>query len=199
MLIIKFTVAILLSFILSIVLFFMQLKNNSGFGSISNGDWTTSLDNGSENADIMQKAAVAIGGLLASKRESSIYYRLSTIDGKPLTVNCSYRIEGGDYDANWWSITVYGWDNYLLPNKLHRYSYNNDNVARDIDGNWRVQVSAIPHSGDWLPIGPSGGDEWKNFSDHDFDLLLRLYTPGDAYLQGPGTAELPKVVEEACL
>ena len=198
MLILKIIAAILLSVSLSIVLFMVQLKSNSGFGSVSNGDWTTSLDTGSENAGVMQKAAVAIGGLLASKRESSIYYRLSTIDGKPLTINCSYRIEGSDYDANWWSITVYGWDNYLLPNKLQRYSYNNDNLTRDDSGNWTVRVSAKPQNGDWLPIGPAGGDEWNNFSGHDFDFLLRLYTPGTAYLQAPSTAVLPKVVEEGC-
>ncbi|MFQ3323985.1 MAG: hypothetical protein ACI90U_001810 [Pseudomonadales bacterium] len=198
MLIIKITVALLLSASLSIVLFLVQLKSSSGFGSVSNGDWTTSLDTGSENAGVMQKAAVAISGLLASKRESSIYYRLSAIDGKPLTVNCSYRIEGNDYDANWWSITAYGWDNYLLPNELKRYSYNNDNLTRDDSGNWSVQVSAKSQGGDWLPIGPAGGDDWKNFSDHDFDLLLRLYTPGIAYLQAPDIAALPKVVEEGC-
>lgn len=198
MLIIKITAAILLSLSLSVVLFIVQLKSNSGFGDVSNGDWTTSLDTGSENASIMQKAGVAIGGLLASKRESSIYYRLSAIDGKPLTVNCNYRIEGNDYDANWWSITVYGWDNYLLPNKLQRYSYNNENLARDASGNWAVRVSAKSTDGDWLPIGPAGGDEWKNLNDHDFDFLLRLYTPGEAYLQTPSTAALPKVVEEGC-
>jgi hypothetical protein len=198
MLIIKITVALLLSASLSIVLFLVQLKSNSGFGSVSNGDWTTSLHTGSENAGVMQKAAVAIGGLLASTRESSIYYRLSTIDGKPLTVNCNYRIDGSDYDADWWSITVYGWDNYLLPNELQRYSYNNDNLARDASGNWTMRLSAKSQNGDWLPIGPAGGDEWKSFSDHDFDLLLRLYTPGTAYLKAPSTAVLPRVVEEGC-
>ncbi len=198
MLIIKIVAAILLSVGLSIVLFVVQLKSNSGFGSVSNGDWTTSLDTGSENAGVMQKAAVAIGGLLASKRESSIYYRLSAIDGKPLTANCNYRIEGNDYDADWWSITAYGWDNYLLPNKIQRYSYNNDNLTRDHDGNWSIGVSAISQDGDWLPVGPAGGDEWMNFNAHDFDLLLRLYTPGPAYLQTPNTAVLPKVVEEGC-
>lgn len=198
MLIIKIVAAILLSVGLSIVLFVVQLKSNSGFGSVSNGDWTTSLDTGSENAGVMQKAAVAIGGLLASKRESSIYYRLSAIDGKPLTANCNYRIEGNDYDADWWSITAYGWDNYLLPNKIQRYSYNNDNLTRDHDGNWSIGVSAISQDGDWLPVGPAGGDEWMNFNAHDFDLLLRLYTPGLAYLQAPNTAVLPKVVEEGC-
>jgi hypothetical protein len=198
MLLIKIIAAILLSTGISIVLFLLQLTSNAGSGSVSNGDWITSLDNGSENADVMQKATVAIGGLLASTRESSIYYRLSTVDGKPLTINCSYRIEGGDYEANWWSITAYGWDNYLLPNKGQRYSYNNDNLVRDNNGNWIVKVSVKPHSGNWLPIGPAGGDEWKNFRDHDFDLLLRLYTPGAAYLQTPGTAALPTIVEEGC-
>ena len=136
---------------------------------------------------------------MASTPEASVYYRLAAVDGKPLTANCSYRIEGSDYDANWWSITIYGWDNYLLPNEHKRYSVNNDNLTRDEEGNWSLRVSAKQQSGNWLPIGPSGGAEWKKFSSHDFDFLLRLYTPGEAYLQAPESAALPKVFEEGCV
>ena len=76
----------------------------------------------------MLKASVALGGLLASTREDSMYYLPDSVSGEPLRLNCRYRIEGRDYDADWWSITAYGWDNYLIPNDHKRYSFNNENL-----------------------------------------------------------------------
>lgn len=146
----------------------------------------------------MLKATVALGGLLASSAENSMYYRLDSVDGEPLRLNCSYRIEGNDYEADWWSITAYGWDNYLIPNAQKRYSFNNENLVRNIDGSWVITVAATKQAGNWLPVGPAGAPAWRNMSDHDYDLLLRLYTPGDAYLATPQSAALPTVTKEAC-
>ena len=148
----------------------------------------------------MLKATVAIGGLLASTRENSVYYRLSDIAGEPLRLNCRYRIEGDDYDTNWWSITAYSWDNYLIPNPQKRYSFNNENVVHNADGSWAIIVDAHEQAGNWLPVGPSGSGAggWLKVVEYDFDLLLRLYTPGHAYLETPQIAALPTVVKEAC-
>jgi hypothetical protein len=141
---------------------------------------------------------VAIGGLLASTQENSMYYRLSEIAGEPLRLNCRYRIEGNDYEAEWWSITAYGWDNYLIPNPQKRYSFNDENLVRNADGSWAITVAATAQTGNWLPVGLSGTPDWRQLGDYDFDLLLRLYTPGDAYLVTPQSAALPKVTREAC-
>jgi hypothetical protein len=141
---------------------------------------------------------VALGGLLASTPENSMYYRLSTIAGEPLRLNCRYRIDGKNYEADWWSITAYGWDNYLIPNPQKRYSFNNENLVRNADGSWAITVAATEQAGNWLPVGPSGAPDWRKLGDYDFDLLLRLYTPGDAYLETPQSAELPTVTREAC-
>ena len=146
----------------------------------------------------MLKAAVALGGLLASTQKDSMYYRLSSVAGEPLRLNCRYRIEGDDYEADWWSITAYGWDNYLIPNDQKRYSFNNENLERNDDGSWVIVVDTRKHDSNWLPIGPSGAPDWRKFSEYDFDLLLRLYTPGEIYLDSPQTAALPKVTREAC-
>ena len=191
------TVAVIL---LAVVLLARNINDGLGSMDVRNGDWTTSVGTGSSDAGIMLRATVAIGGLLASTREASVYYRLSDVSGEPLRLNCRYRLEGADYDANWWSITAYGWDNYLIPNSQNRYSFNNENVVRNADSSWVITVGVQEQPGNWLPVGVSGSgaDSWLKVVDYDFDLLLRLYTPGDAYLETPETAPLPTVVKEAC-
>jgi hypothetical protein len=184
--------------LLSAILLARNISDGLGEMSVQNGDWITSVSTGSNDAGVLLKATVALGGLLASTRENSMYYRLSSISGEPLRLNCRYRIEGSDYDANWWSITAYGWDNYLIPNAERRYSFNNENIIRRPDDSWVITVDTHQQPGNWLPVGPSGAPDWRKVSDYDFDLLLRLYTPGDSYLQAPHFAPLPKVTQEAC-
>lgn len=198
MMALKIFAAAVATILLSVVFLAYRISDGMGGMSVKNGDWVTSVSTGSEDADTMQKATVALGGLLASTRENSIYYVLNSVAGEPLRLNCRYRIEGKDYGANWWSITAYGWDNYLIPNTANRYSFNNENVIRRADGSWTITIAARNQPGNWLPVGPAGAPSWRKFTDYDFDLLLRLYTPSDDYLQAPHIAALPTVTQEAC-
>ena len=194
----KLTAAAIITLALSAVLLARTIGAGLSGMTLQNGDWTTSTATGSEDASLMLKAGVALGGLLASAQSDSMYYRLSAVDGEPLRLNCRYRIEGKDYDANWWSVTAYGWDNYLMPNLPRRYSFNNENLVRDTDGSWVITVAATAQPGNWLPIGSAGAPGWRKTTNHDFDLLLRLYTPGEAYLNTPMSAPLPRVIREDC-
>ncbi|CAA0102674.1 Uncharacterised protein [Halioglobus japonicus] len=196
--VIKLLAAAVVIVLLSAIFLAANLNQRFEDMSVRNGNWMTSVATGSEGAGMMLKAAVAIGGLLASTQENSMYYRLSSVAGEPLRLNCRYRIEGTDYDADWWSITAYGWDNYLIPNAQKRYSFNDENLVRNADGSWVITVANTEQAGNWLPVGPSGAPEWRKPGDYDFDLLLRLYTPGKAYLETPESAALPKVTLEAC-
>ncbi len=195
---IKLTAAAIAIILLSAI--FLARNITSGFGTMAerNGDWETNISTGSQDAGVMLKAAVALGGLLASTQENSMYYRLSAVAGEPLRLNCRYKIEGKEYNADWWSITAYGWDNYLIPNAQKRYSFNNQNLIRNADGSWIITVAATEQPGNWLPVGSSGASHWRQFSHHDFDLLLRLYTPGVAYIRSPQSAPLPSVTRESC-
>lgn len=193
----RWPIAVLLGLTVSALFLVFSIKSLGQVG-VHNGDWRTNESTGSAEAGVMLRAAVAISGLLASTRKDSMYYVLNSVAGEPLRLNCRYRIEGGDYDADWWSITSYGWDYYLIPNPEKRYSFNNENVARDEDGSWVVRVGSRQEDGNWLPVGPSGAPAEGNTKSYDFDLLLRLYTPGDAYLHSPESAPLPKVTLEGC-
>tara|TARA_R110002049_G_scaffold21045_29_gene77470 strand:+ start:4514 stop:5119 length:606 start_codon:yes stop_codon:yes gene_type:complete len=197
-LVLKLLAAAVATVLLSAVFLARNINQGLEEMSVRNGNWMTSVATGSEGAGLMLKAAVAIGGLLASTQENSMYYRLTTVDGEPLRLNCRYRIEGNDYDADWWSITAYGWDNYLIPNPQKRYAFNDENLVRNADGSWVITVATAEQPGNWLPVGPSGAPQWRKPDDYDFDLLLRLYTPGDAYLNTPESAALPRITLEAC-
>ena len=194
----RWPLAAIATLALSALLLSIYIKDGLGNTPIVNNNWTTSLNIGSEEAGPRLKALVAIAGLLASTREDSIYYSLKSLNGEPLKLNCRYTITGDDYDADWWSITAYGWDFYLIPNEQKRYSFNNENLIRNANNTWEITVSAVAAEGNWLPIGPSGGRAEDKSVDNDFDLLLRLYTPGDAYLQRPESASLPQVKLAGC-
>ena len=155
--------------------------------SITNGPWQTNLTYGSEEAGPYIRAATAVHGLLALKQSETIYYFANSDDkGQPLSSDFDYRIEGKTPDARWWSITIYGADEFLIPNELNRYSCNANNVPYDSSGQFSVYISKTPKPGVWVPLG----DQKK------FLLTLRLYNPGQTVRNGPGTVELPHIIRE---
>jgi hypothetical protein len=156
--------------------------------AIQNGAWDTNLAVGGAGSGPYLRAAVALTGLFALNRSETIYYSArrdsggAALDGK-----CSYRIEGRDPDARWWSITSYAADNFLIPNSANRYSVSQSNAERSLDGSFVIRASVAPESGNWIPTAREG-----------FTLTLRLYNPGVAVSEGPGDVELPRILKEAC-
>ena len=154
---------------------------------ISNGAWRTNLAAGSQDADPYTRAWIAVHGLLALNRSETIYYSAYTDDsGQLFNGDYVYRIEGKAPDARWWSITLYGADDFLIPNDLNRYSYGGNSVTYDKDGKFTIYVSKAQKPGDWLPLG----DQKK------FALSLRLYNPGESVRKNPATVELPHITRE---
>ncbi len=157
-------------------------------GGIDDGPWRTSLEAGSSQGDIYLRARVAVHGLLALNRHETIYYTAATdTDGAPLTGACTYRIQGRDPPARWWSITAYGADDYLIPNPAGIYSASLHSVTRDPSGAFAVTVSKARPPGDWIPAG-----------DGRFNLSLRLYNPDPSVAADPAHVALPAIVKERC-
>jgi hypothetical protein len=155
--------------------------------SITNGPWQTNLTYGSEEAGPYIRAATAAHGLLALKQSETIYYSAYTDDnGRPLSSEFDYQIEGKMPDARWWSITVYGSDDFLIANQVNRYSCNANNVTCDPGGKFTVYISKTQKPGLWVPLG----DQKKFF------MTLRLYNPGQTVRNSPGTVELPHIARE---
>lgn len=156
-------------------------------GGIRCGAWRHYPGYGSATANPYVRARTQIAGPLALARSEAIYFIADRDDrGEVLRPGCGYRIEGGDLDARWWSITAYGADHHLIPNLLNHYSYNSATVAKDGDGDWTVFLSQTEKPGNWLPTG-----EGKQF-----ELFLRMYNPSASVLQDVLSISMPRIIRE---
>ena len=157
--------------------------------NVVNGAWHTNLAIGSSGAGIYTLAFVAKTGLFALNKSETIYFIADTDDsGRLLNSGCDYRIEGQNFDARWWSITVYGEDHFLIANQINRYSFNGRDVMRNADGTYRILMSATPKAGNWLPAG----------NQNQLHLALRLYNPQPSVYQNPAGVDLPRIIKEQC-
>ena len=165
------------------------LSVRPGFGGeIVNGPWSTSLTTGGADADMYTRASVAIGGLLALNKDETIYYNATTDSaGETLTGACTYRVEGRDPDARWWSITVYAKDHFLVDTSTRRWSVTKNSVVRSADGAFVVRLSQTEEPNNWIATAADG-----------FQLTLRLYHPAASVKDDPATVALPAIVKEAC-
>lgn len=165
----------------------LAFENGASAAGVVNGPWHTSLAVGSQQADPYVRAWVAVHCLLGLPKEETLYYKAYTDDsGQLFSGDNVYRIEGRAPDARWWSITVYGDDDFLIPNELNRYSFSNSTVTLDRDGKFTIYLAREKKAGNWLPLG----DQKR------FNLTLRLYNPGDTLSRNPATAKLPSIVRE---
>jgi hypothetical protein len=143
----------------------------AGSDAIHLGPWTFYSLVGSTAAGDLLRAKIARAGLLALNRSEAIYFFADRDDDSaPLRRDCTYRLEGRDPDARWWSVTAYAEDLHLIPNPWDRYSYNGANVVRERDGGWILRLSGAEQEGNWIPTGGEGA----------FDLALSIYDPAPA-------------------
>jgi hypothetical protein len=157
-------------------------------GDVNDGPWRTSLDTGSSEGGPYLRARIAVHGLLALNREETIYYTAADdSDGHALDGSCTYRIEGSDPPARWWSITAYGADDFLIPNAADRYSISMNSVARRADGSFAATLSQAKAEGNWIPLAAGR-----------FDLTMRLYNPQAEAVADPANVALPVIRKAAC-
>ena len=166
----------------------------SGFasGELRVGPWSTSFATGSPDADLYTRARVAVGGLLALAPSETVYFTAERdAEGEPLDARCDYRLEGEELPARWWSVTLYGADQFLVANDAGRHSFSQTTLAREPGGPWSMTVSSEPKGGNWLPSGRTG-------ASGRFSLTLRLYNPEPVVYERPEALALPRIAREGC-
>lgn len=157
--------------------------------AVKNGPWRALTTAGSRDADMYNRAAVAIGGLFALDKSETVYYTaFEDGAGQPLRSDCEYTLSGRDIDARWWSFTVYGSDHFLIPNEHNRYAYNAANLAREADGSFKVKLGGTAADGNWIPTGKSG----------NFSITLRAYNPSETVYNNLAGALVPTITKEGC-
>lgn len=157
--------------------------------AIHDGPWRTTLSAGSNDANLYESAAIAVAGLYALSKEETIYYTAFTdSQGRTLDGHCDYRVSGVALPARWWSLTMYGADNFLVANAANIYSRHANSLAFEPDGSYVVAVSSNTQPRNWLPSPEQGA----------FSITARLYNPDPAIFRDLTTVALPKIECGAC-
>jgi len=154
------------------------------------GTWAANLGVGRYGDDIELRALVAQVGWGANVSEEAVYPVARTdADGAPLDGSHTYRLTfppGGlpPVDA-FWSLSVYGADMFFVPHPSGRYTIGDrtPGLVSGDDGSLEITLSAAD---------PGPGTNWLPVPDGPFVLMLRLYLPGPAVVDG--TYEYPDVV-----
>lgn len=156
---------------------------------VSAGPWQTTATTGSSEANLYERAAIAVAGLYALSPQETVYYTAFTDSaGRALEGRCDYRLSGRPLPSRWWSLTLYGADHYLVANEAGVYSRHAGNLALEADGSFVVPVSARAQAGNWLPAPANGA----------FSITARLYNPEAAVLKDLGATALPAIERGAC-
>lgn len=149
---------------------------------VRNG-WIFPLSLGRYGHDYLMRATVAFGGY-ANLPEETLYAALTAdAEGRPLVGGRDYllRFPAGARPpvGAFWSLSAYRLADFaLMPNALGRYSVG-DHVPgfrTEEDGSFVIRLSREPPvdaTENWLPVG-----------DGPYSVILRLYEPGAAVLDG---------------
>jgi hypothetical protein len=148
--------------------------------------WVYTSRSGAYGVDYSYRAAIAYCCLGENLPQDAIYPSLSVdSDGKPLDGSNRYvlHFDKGKFppvDA-FWSVTAYDTDGYLIPNTLNRQALGDrDKLIQNGDGSLDLYIQADPPGADkeanWLPVAKT-----------PFTLLMRLYSPSSAVLDGSWT------------
>jgi len=145
--------------------------------------WRIQLDLGRYATNYEHRAQVALMALGANLAEDAVYPATDVdASGHPLTGANRYllRFPPGTLPPAkaFWSVTLYGADHFLAANPLGRYALGDrDPMRADPDGTLEMYIQrddpGPERRANWLPA-PAGA----------FNLIMRLYYPKPAVLDG---------------
>ena len=158
--------------------------------------WIFPLALGRYGHDHLMRATVAFGGY-ANLPEETVYAALTAdAQGRPLRGDRMYRLRfppGARPPVGaFWSLSAYRLSDFsFMPNAAAIYSVGDHKPAFRTapDGSFSIVVSreAPPAS------APAAGENWLPVGEDAYSLVLRLYEPGPAVLDG---RYAPPVIEE---
>ena len=163
---------------------------------LTNGPWKVNPSMDLKNPK--QRALIAMVGLFAL-RESEVLYYNATIDsdGNPLSSDHEYLLSGIVPEARYWSYTIYGEDDFLIPNESKLYGYNaetinysvKDSLNPEINDRWQdsyqIKIASKEQAGNWLPSG----------QNQSLSITLRLYNAAPSVYQNLSEVPLPEIVK----
>lgn len=144
--------------------------------------------------DYLRRAMVAWGGFGALPASAAIYpHTYTDREGNQLDGNKAYlcHFDSEPPAGEFWSLTAYGEDQFLIPNASERYGINDRSEFRkNSDGSFDVLLQEKQPPEEWK-------DNWIPVSGKAFGLVLRIYAPQPEY--DDGSWHLPQIsqIQEA--
>lgn len=161
-----------------------RINNQSGGNYSWRGQWRAAFQDSCLahfGREYLFRAKTALWGFGALPDHIAIYPQ-TTIDdrGRPLDGSYSYLCHFDTLPPveEFWSLTAYGADYFLIPNELNRNGFNDRSAyVLNQDGSLNLYISAAPPErekvSNWLPV-----------TEGRFGLVLRMYSPDDSVRSG---------------
>jgi hypothetical protein len=168
----------------------MTTTRGVAFGSLSVGTWTAWPKNGSVDIDPYARATIARTGELPIGTGDGVAFYARTDDaGNNFDGRCTFTISGLTPAARYWTLTLYNLDGGLVPNAIDRHGFTSEEIVRQINGQFVINVGPRARPGNWLP---TGGIE-------RYVLVWRLYdTPIGVATRTTKEGPMPAVTRTGC-
>jgi hypothetical protein len=160
-------------------------------GNIMVGRWSTDPSVGSQAANPWLRARIARVGLLALAKSETLYFdRRVDEDGNALREACTYKLTGVPIAARWWSMTIYGDDQFLPRNVDGANSIDATRALPNASAGWTGTLSAQRPRTGGLWLSSKAGD--------NFSITLRLYNPSTIEPTALAGMDFPKIELISC-
>ncbi len=155
------------SLLLGLGVTYTLADRSMGFGAVRSGPWVANL-RASNDPDPYTKAHSAKSGEIALAITEGIRFKaMIADDGRPLSANCDYVIDGNTPQARFWSLEVANKRGGVVEGPMQRKSFTSSEITRDEQGKWKISVNRSMSSGNWIPLS----------NEESFELFLMLYEP----------------------
>jgi hypothetical protein len=168
----------------------LTISRGVAFGALTIGAWTAWPKSGSPEIDPYARASIARSGELPIGLGDGVaFYARSDDAGDDFDGRCTFTLTGLTPAARYFTITLYDPAGRLVANTLDRHGFTSEELLRDIDGRFAVNVAPRARPGNWLPTG--GIDRYV--------LVLRLYdTPIGVRNRTSKEAPMPAIARKEC-
>ena len=166
------------------------LSRGVAFGALTIGAWTAWPKTGSVDIDPYARAVIARSGQLPTGMGDGVaFFARADDQGRRLDGRCNFAVSGMTPPARYWTVTLYDPEGRLVANATDRHGFTSEEVLRDSDGSFTINVAPLAEPGNWLP---TGGVE-------QFVLVWRLYdTPIGVAMRSSREGPMPAITRKDC-
>jgi hypothetical protein len=168
----------------------LTISRGVAFGALNIGAWTAWPKNGSTEIDPYARASIARSGELPIGLGDGVAFFARGDDaGNDFDGRCTFTLTGTTPTARYWTLTLYDPAGHLVANTVDRHDFTSEEVVRDIEGRFTINVAPRARPGNWLPTG--GIDRYV--------LVLRLYdTPIGVRNRTSKESRMPAIARKDC-